>query len=202
MPTLVQGFRYACSTETSLRCAVRIHSKEKPASVRSFVGDLIKDHSPPGISDGFGEHSARKPFDVQIFYHYQAEVGDQPFTCFVVEVTPLITDVHMGTLQKLNRFSAARRSTSAAADFTLCFAESTLCQPVVTRVVYLRAIAQRRKSSESDIYADSFSTSRQWLQFTFDTETREPVSRFALDCQRFNFAFHGAVQVDFDLANF
>src|SRR5687768_386701 len=103
MHTLTQIFRNIRATAaTRLSCAVRVHSKEGSTSVCSFVGNLIKEHSPSGVTDRLGKHSTCQAFEVQIFYSYQAVSGNNPLTDFVVKVASLIADMQVRALQKLN----------------------------------------------------------------------------------------------------
>jgi hypothetical protein len=72
--------------------AARIDEHDSPTSVCSFVGDVLDELSPPGIVDGLGEHTARKPFNVQIFHSDVREMVDDRSCELMRKVSPLIGD--------------------------------------------------------------------------------------------------------------
>src|SRR5687768_15756283 len=124
MHTLTQIFRNLRATAaTHLSCAVRVHSKELSASVCSFIGNLIKEHSPSGIIDRLGKHPTCQTFEVQIFYGYQAVAGNNPLTDFVVKVASLIADMQVRALQKYNGFTARIATLPTSGYFALCLAK-------------------------------------------------------------------------------
>lgn len=203
MHTLTQIFRnIRAAAATHLRCAVWVHSKELSTSVCSFVGNLIKEHSPSSIIDRLGEPSTCQAFEVQIFDRYQAIVRNNPLTDFVMKVASLIANMRVSALQELNSFAATMTAFLSSGYFALCLSESCLRFFEVARILYLKTFRERGKRRQSHIYADRCRADRQSNRIAFNRETGKPVSRFTLDSERFDFAFYGTMQLDFDFADF
>src|SRR2546427_722740 len=99
MPTLAQRFGYTRSTETSLRCAARIHFHQHAPSFFRFVRELVEERRPSGIIDGLGEHARRQAFDVQIFDRDQTTALNYKTRGLVVKVSALVSDVRVRALQ-------------------------------------------------------------------------------------------------------
>src|SRR5215207_8192423 len=202
MPTLAEVFRRVRSAGACLTCAAWINLNQLASGARSLVLQLGEKGTPPGITDGLGKHSRRKSFDVQIFDGNQSVVVDQPTANLVLKVRPLFANVRVCLLQQQHGFPATVRATLTACHFALRAAKFLLCLPIVARVLNLSPIAQGGEGQQANVHANALSVGRQRHGFALDTETGVPLARLPLNRQSLNLPFDGAMQFDFNLADF
>lgn len=202
MPALAERLRYACTAHTFLTCAVGNNFNPESPSIFRFVRSESKELTPTSIVNRLAQHSASKPFYIQIFYCYQSEVVDQPSANSMVKVSSLVAHKGVGTLQDYDGLTPSLRSFLSSRYAPLGDPQSTFCFTVIVRIVNFSSVAQSCERSQPNINADHIRIKGQWLRYVLANEHRKPMSAFALDRKRLDRASERARYLDSHLADF
>lgn len=202
MPALSQRLANIRATGTRLRSAARIDLNKHTPGTFSLVRDHIQKSSPASIVDGLRQHPAGEPFDIQSFSRDQAKAINQLSRFFVVEVSPLILNVRMGTLQHQHRLAPSARALPAPRYASLRDSQGRLPGGIITRVVDGRSIAQGCKMREAHVNAYGVRIERQRREVYFASKCRKPASGFSLDRHGLDRPLNHAMQPDSDVADF
>jgi len=189
MPPLAEVFRRVRSAKAYLRRAAWINLYQLASSVCSFVLQQSKKGTPSNVMNRLSQHSRCQPFDVQLFNSHNLIVIDEPMTNLVLKVFALIRNMKMRACQKPHSFSTTVAAFLPTGDFALRSSQACLRFFVVARVVYLRAVGERGKGCESNVYADLFKAWPQRLRFRLSREDHEPPVSLSLDSTGLNLPF-------------
>lgn len=201
MLTLGQRLRNARTAETGLTCTTRIDFHEQPTSIFRFVGQHVYERRPSGIVNRLAQPPTSKSFDIQIFDRNEAVcVNDLP-RLFVVEVSPLISDVIMKPPKQQYGFASSVATLFPSRYAPLQPSQSPLGRAKPTRVFNPRSVAQSRERSQSNIDANSVRAVRQQVWLYVNGQQRKPPTRFPFNSQGLNCSLERSVQFDPHLTN-
>lgn len=158
MPSLAQILRYVRAADACLRCSASVNLHQDAPSVLSFVRNLADECRPRGIIDTHGKHPPRQAFNVQLLDGDQTMIIDQPTSNLMVKVGPLVANVRVNPLQKLEGLAAATAPLLTPRHFALRTAEFLLRLPVPARVIYLSTVRKGSERSKADVNTDRLRT--------------------------------------------
>lgn len=199
MPPLVKSLRCVSAASAGLRRAARVNLHKDAPGTFSLVRNLIHEVRPSGIGNRF--RKAVIPDHVihsQIFNSYQPVAVDKPSGNLMVKVRPLLSDVRVRSLEKLDSLTSAVTAPLPSCYFALRSSEFGLCFPVPSRIFYLCPVREGGECEQPNVHADALVIGRKGPRFTLNTETDVPVTSFAPHGQSFNLPFHRSVQFDFN----
>ena len=201
VPTIRQAFGYPLSTQACLACAARVHPDQLTPSIRSFVREKGKELRPSSIRNGLRQHSASKPFDVQIFDGNKPVLIDQGTRYVVVKVGPLCFNVSVLPSKDRDSFATAIRPLLSA-----CYSPLRHTQPALRLfsqpgIVDFRTVTQGCKGRQAEVDADYLTGRGKRGRLTDHGKDHDPTSRLALDRNGLDLTFDRTVQLGLNLAN-
>lgn len=199
MPPLAERLPDFRTAGTCLARAVGIHLNKHTLGTLSLIRDHVQELPPARIVNRLGKVVVfNHALDVQFLSRDQPVSVNQGTAQVVVEICSLPTNKTVGALQQHHGIPSALRAFLAPRYAPLCHSQGTLGVPVVARVGYFGSVAQRGEARQADIDTDHVRAERQRLGLNLAQEHRKPVSRLALDSERFNLALNRARNLDSD----
>ena len=200
MPAIRKCLRNSRPADACLTRATRAHFDQLAPSIFRFVRNLFKEGIPPRVMYGLGKHSARQPFNVQVFYDNSPVAIHQPTTNFVVKAGPLVLDLLVRLSNKHTGFRPALARFLSTCHLSLASPQDCSRTVKVSGVVDLCPIGQRSQRNQPHVDADLLQRFRQRLRVSLYRKAGIPPINTAFDGDPLNLSFNRTVQLNFDLA--
>jgi len=202
--TVSESFRHFGQCPTSgayLRRAVGVNLNKQAPGFFRLVSELGKETTPGCIVDRPSEKSTRETFNVQVFDGDKAILINEGTAEFVLEVRPLVPDMHMSLLEKANCLSST--DTALLSPGNLSLAAPELCQSEfeVTGIINQFAIRKGGKGSQPHIDPDSALRRYCSRHINDDRKASVPLSGLSLEGERLDFTCDRPVRLEFDDTN-
>ena len=201
MPSVGERLANVCPAETFLRRSCGVDFQKHSTSAQSLVRSFHEEAAPRCVMYGLGKHSARQPFDVQILNKDRAvAVNDLP-TFLVLKVIPLIANFRMNLLDGFLCLPSGLTSTLPSSQHLLSMRRLVFRRFKEARVLNLFTVRENRKCSQPDVDPNRVIQRGQDSVFDDAGEAGVIFARLADDGNGFDFAFNGAMKLDFDLTS-
>jgi hypothetical protein len=106
MPAISECFGHGSPAGAALRGARRINLHPEPGSLCRFPKQDEDERAPGRVQDRLGEHAPRQALEMQVFDGNQPEPVDELSRDLVMKIAPLVPNMRMHPLQRLDRFAA------------------------------------------------------------------------------------------------
>jgi len=166
-----------------LRCVPGIDLDKPPTSFLHFVGEFGEELSPPYVMYRLGQHTSCQPLYVQVFDGHKAVLLRYLAADLVVVIRPLVSDVLVSLLEKLDGLSPAVAALLATGYAPLRDSERRLAMPVVARIPNQSPIGEGGEGAQAHVDADSLIDGGRRRSHNDQAEARVPLPSFSLDRQ-------------------
>lgn len=184
-------------TGASLACSPWVNFYQRLTGTFCLESQLLKERTPRGIVNLLTKNAFRHSENVEFLDRDKVILSDKIGRKFVLKIVASIENLLVNITKLCNGFSPAVTAFLASRGSTLCNAKPLLFGFVILPIIYLRSIRKRSKGFNTNVDANSFVSSWQWLRLSFNRKASIPFRAFTLNGKGLDLA--GDLTVEFHL---